>query len=116
MLVDETAGDADVEVMLVGIKFDKIAGSALEMADRAGLDTTTGTEVAWVTLLETSGSGDGPEELRVPLNVDNDVEVMLVASGLTLALEGVTSLKVAEYGAGFPVPGPGQIGTVVVPL
>lgn len=101
---------------MLAIEIDEITGSALELADGAGLDTTTGTEVAWITLLEMGGIDDGPEELRVPLDVDNDVEVMLVASGLTSALEEVTSLKVAEYGAGFPVPGPGQIGTVVVPL
>lgn len=102
--------------MFVAIEFDEIAGSALELADGAGLDTMTGTGVAWVTLPKMGGSDDGPEKLRVPVDVDNDVEVMLVASGLTSALEEVTSLKVAEYGAGFPVPGPGQIGTVVVPL
>lgn len=114
-LVDEAAGDADVEVMLAATALDEIADSTLEMADRAGLDATTGTEIAWVTLLETGGSDDEPE-LTVPLDVDNDVDVVLVATGLTSALKEVTSLRVAEYGAGFPVPGPGQIGTVVVPL
>ncbi|KAI7098501.1 hypothetical protein KC324_g21232, partial [Hortaea werneckii] len=70
--------------------------------------------VAWVTLLEMGGSEDGPEELRVPLDVDNDVEVMLVASGLTSALEGVTSLKVAEYGAGFPTKYPDTVAGLLL--
>lgn len=115
-LLDDVAGNAEVKVLFIAIEFDNFPDITLEMTDKAGLDAAIGTEIACVTLLEEDGSDGCVKELKVPLEVDIDAGMVLVACGLTPALEEATSLTVAEYGVGFPVPGPVQIETVVVPL
>ena len=55
-LTGDVAGNAEVKLLLTTIEFENIPDITLEMADKAGLDAATGTEIAWVTLLEEDGS------------------------------------------------------------